>query len=90
VPAMAWCGGAGVASIVAVQPLHVATWIEAQFARELGVHSLAAARRDPPPVRLAGDGPSGPVTAKLCILAIWDGEVGLQPVASGLGLDGVG
>src|SRR4051794_2576776 len=27
---LAWCAGAGVASITAVQPLHVATWIELQ------------------------------------------------------------
>ena len=27
---LAWCAGAGVASIVAVQPLHVAAWIERQ------------------------------------------------------------
>jgi hypothetical protein len=32
----------------------------------------------------------GPVTTKLCTLAISDGEVGSQPVASGSGLDGVG
>ena len=30
---LAWCEGAGVPSIAAVQPLHVATWIEAQTPR---------------------------------------------------------
>jgi site-specific recombinase XerC len=33
---LAWCAYAGVASIAAVQPLHVATWIEA------GTRGLAA------------------------------------------------
>jgi site-specific recombinase XerD len=31
---LTWCEGAGVASITEVQPLHVATWIEAQTRRE--------------------------------------------------------
>jgi site-specific recombinase XerC len=36
---LAWCEGAGVPSIAAVQPLHVATWIEAQT-RELAAPTV--------------------------------------------------
>src|SRR6266446_1402915 len=36
---LAWCADAGVPSIGAVQPVHVATWIEADT-RELGNHSF--------------------------------------------------
>jgi hypothetical protein len=33
---LAWCAAAGVPSIGAVQPVHVATWIEAGYARARG------------------------------------------------------
>ena len=36
---LAWCDGAGVPSIAAVQPLHVATWIEMQT-RELAAPTV--------------------------------------------------
>jgi hypothetical protein len=36
---LAWCGDAGVPSIAAVQPVHVATWIEAST-RELAAPSV--------------------------------------------------
>src|ERR1700742_2423908 len=36
---LAWCASAGVASIAAVQPVHVATWIEAAT-RELAAPSV--------------------------------------------------
>src|ERR1700739_3650058 len=36
---LAWCAGAGVPSIGAVQPVHVATWIEAST-RELAAPSV--------------------------------------------------
>jgi site-specific recombinase XerC len=36
---VAWCAGAGVRSIAAVQPVHVATWIEAST-RELAAPSI--------------------------------------------------
>src|SRR5919108_4406957 len=56
---LAWCAAAGVPSIAAVQPVHVATSIEAST-HELAAPSVkAAARRDPPAVRLAGDRPGG-------------------------------
>ena len=54
---LAWCADAGVASIAHVAPLHVATWIEAQTRERIGADRQAAARGDPPPVRLAGDRP---------------------------------
>jgi integrase len=53
---LAWCASVGVPSIGAVQPVHVATWIEAAT-RELAAERQATARRDPSPVRLAGDRP---------------------------------
>jgi hypothetical protein len=53
---LAWCEGAGVTSIEAVQPLHVATWIEGQT-RGFRPHGQAATGGDPAFVRLAGDGP---------------------------------
>jgi site-specific recombinase XerC len=36
---LAWCAGAGVSSIAAVQPVHIATWIEASM-RELAAPSV--------------------------------------------------
>jgi hypothetical protein len=36
---LAWCAGAGVTSITAVQPLHVASWIE-RFCRKQGLDSF--------------------------------------------------
>jgi site-specific recombinase XerC len=36
---LAWCASAGVPSIAAVQPVHVATWIEAST-RELAAPSV--------------------------------------------------
>src|SRR5437764_1351153 len=41
---LAWCSAAGVLSIGAVQPVHVATWIEAET-RELAPPSVAIAAR---------------------------------------------
>ena len=40
---LTWCAAAGVQSIAAVQPVHVATWIEA------GTHELAAPSVKPTP-----------------------------------------
>ena len=37
---LAWCADAGVASIAVVQPLHVATWIEAQTLSELAAPTV--------------------------------------------------
>ena len=54
---LAWCASVGVPSIAAVQPVHVATWIEAGDARAGRAERQAAARRDPSPVRLAGHRP---------------------------------
>ena len=54
---LAWCASAGVPSIAAVQPVHVATWIEARTRELAGADRQAAARRDPPSVRLAGHRP---------------------------------
>ena len=53
---LAWCEETGVPSIAAVQPLHVAAWIELQT-RARGAERQAAARGDPPSVRLAGHRP---------------------------------
>ena len=52
---LAWCEAAGVPSIAAVQPLHVATWIEISDAtgRARRADREAAPRGAPPPVRLA-------------------------------------
>jgi hypothetical protein len=50
---LAWCADAGVLSIAAVQPVHVATWIEAGDTRARRAERQATACRDPPPVRLA-------------------------------------
>jgi hypothetical protein len=50
---LAWCASVSVPSIAAVQPVHVATWIEAAT-RELGrTEREATARRPAPPIRLA-------------------------------------
>jgi hypothetical protein len=50
---LAWCASAGVPSIGAVQPVHVATWIEAGT-RELAAPSVKQRLGcDPAPVRLA-------------------------------------
>ena len=56
---LAWCASAGVPSIAAVQPVHVATWIEAST-RELGAFRQATARGAAPLVRLAGQRPGCP------------------------------
>jgi hypothetical protein len=53
---LAWCASAGVPSIGAAQPVHVATWIEAGT-RARRAERQTAARLDPPPVRLARDRP---------------------------------
>src|SRR5258705_8740533 len=55
---LAWCAAAGVPSIGAVQPVHVATWIEAGT-RARGAERQATARPDPPFVPLAGDRAGG-------------------------------
>ena len=47
----------GVPSITAVQPLHVAAWIEHADARACGTDRQAAPGRAAPSVRLAGDRP---------------------------------
>ena len=47
---LTWCGSAGVPSIAAVQPVHVATWIEAstcELEAELATAGLAERRRLP-------------------------------------------
>jgi len=65
---LAWCASVGVPSIVAVQPVHVAVWIEgrdARAGRNPSVKQRLAALR--PPVRLAGQ---------------WSGRAG-QPGAYG-------
>ena len=54
---LAWCEDHGVPSIAAVQPLHVAAWIEQQTRATFRPDRQAAARRHSPPVRLAGDRP---------------------------------
>src|SRR5437667_11288304 len=50
---LAWCASVGVPSIGAVQPVRVATWIEAATRELAAPRREATARRDPPPVRLA-------------------------------------
>jgi hypothetical protein len=52
---LAWCASADVVSIAAVQPVHVATWIEVST-RELAAPSVKQ-RLAAPPVRLAGQRP---------------------------------
>ena len=54
---LAWCASAGVPSIAAVQPVHVATWIEADDARAGRADRQATARGAAPSVRLAGHRP---------------------------------
>jgi site-specific recombinase XerD len=46
---LAWCSFAGVPSIAAVQPVHVATYIE-QLARADRAHGQGPSRRDPSPL----------------------------------------
>jgi hypothetical protein len=46
---LTWCADAGVSSIGAVQPVHVATWIEAGT-RELAAPSVKQRVGDPSPV----------------------------------------
>ncbi len=47
---LAWCADAGVPSIIAVQRVHVATWIEASTARARRTLRQAAARGPAPSV----------------------------------------
>jgi hypothetical protein len=47
---LAWCASAGVLSVGAVQPVHVATWIRGRHARARGTERQATARRDQPSV----------------------------------------
>jgi hypothetical protein len=54
---LAWCADAGVPSIGAVQPVHVATWIGIGNTRARRAECQATARRNSSPVRLAGDRP---------------------------------
>jgi hypothetical protein len=56
---LAWCDENGVPSISAVQPLHVAAWIEQQTRTHCSLDRQAALGRLAPPVRLAGDWPGG-------------------------------
>ena len=56
---LAWCADAGVPSIGAVQPVHVATWIGIGNTRARRAERQAPARRDPSFVRLARDRPGG-------------------------------
>ena len=69
---LAWCASVGVRSIAAVQPLHVAAWIETQTRELAAPDRQAAAGGDPPPVRLAGDRPGR---------AGEPGRVGARPLA---------
>ena len=65
-------GARGCASIAAVQPLHVAAWIEVQTPIARRADREAAPGRDPPSVRLAGDRPGD---------ADQSGRLGARPVA---------
>src|SRR4051812_50206308 len=53
---LAWCAGAGVPSITAVQPLHVAAWIE----RQTQTHSAPTVKQ-----RLAA------VPPPFCLVVVW-------------------
>jgi len=50
---LAWCASIGIPSIAAVQPVHVAAWIEAST-RELAAPCLSRHRHGPPPNGWAG------------------------------------
>ena len=52
-----WCAAAGVTSIIDVEPLHVAAWIEGQDPATVRADRQAAPGGDPAFVRLAGDRP---------------------------------
>ena len=62
----------GVASLMDIEPLHVATWIEAHDPQPQRADRQAAARRYPPSVRLAGDRPDR---------ADQSGRIGARPAA---------
>jgi len=53
---LVWCSSAGVSSIGAVQPVHVATLDRGRDARARGAERQTTAGSEPPPVQLAGQG----------------------------------
>ena len=51
---LAWCETMGLPAVTAVQPLHVASWIELQTRERAAADREAALGSASPPVRLAG------------------------------------